>query len=772
MAKKKRTGRQATTRKSKSKKRAPQQRAEKKTAKKKTPRKPAKKRQRLNKKTKSSEEVAHLPGDRTAGELHRERQRRRQAEISAATREIGPLPQIVDPARREACRFDFRLFCETYLPGTFYADWSAEQLVVISRIERTVLQGGLFAIAMPRGNGKSSLCEAAVIWSILFGHHHYVLLICATDDKFQDEARVSIKTELESNERLAADFPEVAYPIACLEGIAQRAKGQTLSNERTGMSWSEKGKRLVLPTVPGADASGAIISGGGLKAGTIRGSRYRDRAGRMHRPSLAIIDDPQTDDSAEHDQQCERRERLISSAILGTGGPDTKFSAVMPCTVIRRGDMADRLLDREKHPSWKGHRTAMILRWPDMEKWEEYDELRRRVLRTDDDLDSDEEDPAPEATVFVRKHFEEMHNEAEVSWESRRRPYHVSALQQAMDLYFRDRVGFFSEYQNWLMTPGSPADPTTTEDLHLDASALVGKLSGYDRQVCPPESQWVTGFIDCHDRALYWMLCAFAPDFTGAIIDYGTFPETRRQTFYVSSFRPTLRERFPGTGLEGALTQGLSELTDYLLDRNYRRSDGINLPAALVLIDTGYQTRTIRRFIEASRHQARLRSSLGRVIGPNDVPMNQFRQRGGELLGDDWILRKPIKTAFKAQHVLIDTYAWKTTAARRLMTAAGDPGAVTIYGKDGSGMLHPFLARHLAAEQALTVEGRTRVNEWRNRPGETENHWWDCFVGCCVAASMCGAKVGGRPLKKPRRRRENNVKLTGPDGRSFFITDR
>jgi hypothetical protein len=39
---------------------------------------------------------------------------------------------------------------------------------------------------------------------------------------------------------------------------------------------------------------------------------------------------------------------------LRLAGPGKKISGIMPYTVIRPGDMADRILDRDKHPQWQG----------------------------------------------------------------------------------------------------------------------------------------------------------------------------------------------------------------------------------------------------------------------------------------------------------------------------------------------------------------------------------------------------------------------------------
>ena len=70
---------------------------------------------------------------------------------------------------------------------------------------------------MPRGSGKSSLCEVAGIWSQLYGHREFLVLIGATEGAAV-EMMDSIKTELETNEYLFADFPEVCYPIRQLDG--------------------------------------------------------------------------------------------------------------------------------------------------------------------------------------------------------------------------------------------------------------------------------------------------------------------------------------------------------------------------------------------------------------------------------------------------------------------------------------------------------------------------------------------------------------------------
>ena len=138
--------------------------------------------------------------------------RARNLALATAGRDIGELPDIVDPERKKRCERDFRAFCETYFPETFTLTWSPDHLKAINRIETAVLRGGLFALAMPRGSGKSSLTEVAAIWSMLYGHREFIVLIGATESAAL-ELLDSLMTELEVNEHLAADFPEVTYPI-------------------------------------------------------------------------------------------------------------------------------------------------------------------------------------------------------------------------------------------------------------------------------------------------------------------------------------------------------------------------------------------------------------------------------------------------------------------------------------------------------------------------------------------------------------------------------
>ncbi len=59
------------------------------------------------------------------------------------------------------------------------------------------------------------------------------------------------------------------------------------------------------------------------------------------------------------------------------------------------------------------------------------------------------------------------------------------------------------------------------------------------------------------------------------------------------------------------------------------------------------------------------------------------------------------------------------------------------------------------------AEGRGRtVDEWKMRPEARDNHWWDCTVGCAVAASMCGCVLPGTDNLRPKKDAKPRLNLS------------
>ena len=669
----------------------------------------------------------HTPEETSGARSYEDRrnaERDRQAEQSLAGRDIGPLPEVVNPDRKAACERNFQLFCESYFPETYSLAWSPDHLKVIEKIETAVLRGGLFALALPRGSGKTTITESAALWSMLYGHREFVVLIGATESAAL-ELLDSLKTELEVNERLAEDFPEVCYPVAQLEGIANRCAGQLYKGERTRITWTSN--EIVLPTVEGSRASGIIVRVAGI-TGRIRGMKFKRSDGRNVRPSLVVIDDPQTSESAGSLEQTRKRVRVLAGDILGLAGPGQKISGIMPCTIIRPGDMADIILNRNTHPDWNGEKTRMVYRFPtNMKLWEEYAEIRAEALRTEGNFQK--------ATEFYLANREAMDAGAEVSWEARFNHDEVSALQHAMNLKFQDEAAFMSEYQN------DPLPDDTADDSLLSVDEICAKINGLARRRVPLKCDRLTMFVDVQKALLFYVVIAWAEDFTGAVIDYGSWPDQHRHEYSLADANPSIQTLFPKAGFEGALYAALSALTDECLGREWEREDGAVLKIERALVDAnwGQSTDVVYQFCRQSSHAGVILPSHGRYVGASSKPMTEYRKQQGDRLGFNWMI--PNVAGKRAiRHVIYDTNYWKSFIHARLTVPVGDKGSLTLYGRIPGA--HQLFAEHLTAEYRVKTQGRGRtVDEWKLKPQSHDNHFLDCVAGCAVCGSMLGASL-------------------------------
>ena len=667
-------------------------------------------------------------------------ERDRQASISRQGRDIGPPPPVADPKRRAKAEKSLQLFCESYFPERFKLRWSKDHLKVIQRLQHSVLTGGRFALGMPRGSGKTSLCEVAAIWALFIGARQFVMLIGASAETAQ-QMLDAIKMEIEANELLAADFPEVCYPIQRLEGRANMCAGQHIGGERTHICYGKK--QLVLPTVAGSKASGAILRVRGI-IGATRGAKFTRSDGTNARPDLVIIDDPQTDASAKSELQCTTREKLIAGAILGMAGPGKKIAAMMPCTVIRRGDMADNALTREKHPEWQGERCKMVYKWPTNEKlWDEYAEVRRLDLINGGD--------GSEAKSFYKKHFKEMNAGAEVAWPDRFNEDELSALQNAMNLRIADEATFFAEYQN------EPLSDTSAEEDLLSKDAIASKVNGLARGVVPLNATRITSYWDVQHRLLYWVAIAWADGFNGSIIDYGTWPQQSKSHFTYRGVQKTLQQVYKVKSAHAAVLAGLTALSEYLLPRSWKNEAGTELRIERALVDAadGNLTDTVFEFCRRSPYASTLLPAIGKGINPSEKPMHEYKPKEGERLGFHCLLQPVPKRG--SRQLVIDTNFWKSFVHERFAVPKGDAGCMTLFGTARSD--HRMFAEHMRAEGRVRMRNeKTKlvVDVWSLPPAKPDNHLFDCASGAAAAAAMQGVSLSQmKKVDRPKSERQN-----------------
>jgi hypothetical protein len=705
--------------------------------------------------------------------------RRKTAEAS----DIGRIPAVVHPERRAACRDDLFRFLTTYFPqSTGLSPFSEDHRRVISRIEQCVRGGGYFVNAVYRGFAKTTISQNATVWAGVYGHRQYVPIF-GSDAEAASTNIDSIKLELSENPLLAEDFPAVCHPIIALENKPQRCMSQTYTrdcpdcggganegggdpdcprcggtaevHDLTHIGWTAD--RIVLPNIAGSPSAGVIMASRGLTAGS-RGMVHKRPDGTQQRPDFVLIDDPQTDESASTAHQVGKRLDVIRKSILKLGGHSRKIAVVMNATVIRQEDLVEQLLDPRRHPAWQGERIKMVKRWADCHDslWlKDYATIRNGYAA--DDLDGQRKSHAA-ANAFYLANREQMDRGCIVSWAHCYDPdAERSAIQHAYNALIDDGMDVFSsEYQNEPMAERSEAGK-------LKPIEVARKLNGLSRAAVPLGAQKVTAYIDVQEGILYWMVVAWQQDFTGAIIDYGSWPDQGRSYFTLADATNTLKKAYPGTDQTGAWHAGLTDLTAKLAAREFRREDAAAMKLDRILVDSAYgrSTPTVKAFCRRSPHAAILMPAQGKGIGPTSKPMDQYVRKPGEHIGDHWMLPSLAgkSAATGGRYVVIDANHWKTCVHDGLSAPVGNAGGITIWGNRPEE--HRLLSEQLTAEYFVDAEGPWgKVRVWKQFANHPDNHWLDCLSGAAVAASMsgCKARTPGTPVAKrsmppaPRRK--------------------
>lgn len=596
---------------------------------------------------------------------------------------------------------------------------------------------------MPRGFAKTTISENSAIWATIYGHRRFVPIFAA--DAGAAETNIeSIKLELAENDLLMDDFPEVCHAIRALEGKPQRCLSQTHEGQQTHIGW--RADTIILPTIPGSVASGAILTACGI-TGASRGMKHKRPDGTQQRPDFVILDDPQTDESAGTPLQVAKRLDIIRKSILKLGGHDRKIAAVMNATVIRTGDLIEQVLDPKKFPSWQGERVKMVRKWSDAHEtlWlTEYARLRNTY---DADVLGDQQRAHREATEFYRANREKMDAGCSVSWEHCfDSSCELSAIQHAYNSLIDDGEEVFaSECQN------QPLQAKVDDDeLRLHADDIAAKTNGAARGVLPIEASRVVAFIDPKKDLLYWTVLAFADGFSGWVVDYGTFPDQKRAYFSSRSPRFKLGKAVAGDSWEAVLYAGLDATVNMLVARQWKRTDGTVFPLERCLIDHGWgdAADTVDLFCRQSTHATILLPSKGIYCGAASRPFNDLAPKPGERRGMAW--RIPVSTAKgTGRQVLFDSNWWKTFVVNRFKTPMGGRGCLSLFGDKPEP--HRLFADHQVSELPVAVDAKgRRVVEWRQQVG-VDNDWLDSVVGCHVAASVQGVALHERA--KPTKRK-------------------
>ncbi len=618
-------------------------------------------------------------------------------------------------ARRAACASNLPLFIATYLSHQFTLPNSPDQNECLERIQAVALgkAGERQAQASPRGDGKSSRTLAATLWAILYGHHRYVVTIGANLDKAKKIVS-EIEQELADNDLLFEDWPSICEPIRRAYSKPNRAKYLTMDGEPIRLEC--RTCKLVLPIWSGEPGGigGSVIEAAGILG--VRGLRHATAGGDVLRPTLALIDDPQTFETAQSLDQCDKIEQVIQGDILKMAGPRKRVSAFLNCTVIKAGDVASRFLDHKKHPEWRGIRKKLVYSWPKAKKlWEEYAEQRRSGI-----LDGNK---GAAATDFYLQHRAEMDEGAVLGWEHRFSPDNGehSAIQHAYNTLIDDgEAAFQAEMQN------EPIEKTVTV-VTLTPEIVMSRINGFAPGTATEASRFTSAFIDVNRRGLAWAAVAWQANLTGNVLGYGVWPEDGR---------PVWSEKEPrGQTEESAVYRSLVELSERLTKPIFKIHT-IAVTLDRILVDVGYLGDAVFQFL-AYAHGARKWIQFGASRGrsanafrfPAEVErleyafFEEWQKKGRVLVHDSDYHRMKVQESFSLQH--------------------GAPSSISLYGD--SPAVHREFSKEICAEQLQQfvpsqVPSKSGLYLWTRVPGQ-RNEALDCLVGCRVGAVLWLART-------------------------------
>lgn len=665
--------------------------------------------------------------------LEQDRDVERRRRERAAAKDV-PIPAPEDLARRQRLEADDEAWLLYYfgkgsgVTDPFWYDFTDQQKQMIDAIRNAILHGGDQSLAASRGEGKTTLCERLTLKYVLQGAVTFAVLFGATGEAAASSLD-AMKEAIEENDRLAADYPEVCVPVRALENTPNRAHYQTVSGnrhdngepyERSPSKFTWCGREIVFPNVPGSSSARAIIATRGLDA-AVRGLKKKGR-----RPQLAIIDDPDTEETARSEDQAAKLEARIDKAIAGLGGQKRRISRVMLTTLQSRISVSYRYTDPEKKPSWKGRRFRFLVSPPERQDlWDEYIQLRRA------DWENERTgEPTTHARDFYATNREAMEAGAVVANPHRFGNDQLSPLQFYYDEIARTSPeSVATEYDN------DPPEESGPVESGITPHRVQTQLSGYERKMIPPGCTVLTQGIDVRKVALHWVIRAWRPDGTGFTIDYGVHEVLG--TTYGSE-----------EGLDVAIRRAILARIEETREAEYMNPEGELLPVNMTLVDAGWQTDAVYSAVAAAGLGVRAVMGAGRSSGCAQPNFSDLQRRT--------IDRRPLADgSFETRKfngrlwlIMADVDRWKQWEHARWLTSPEKPGCMFLYGQPGTPgarlnadeQSHHSYARHICNEVEVEepYQGTIR-RRWKAKSDNT--HYLDASVYADVAANILGVRL-------------------------------
>jgi predicted phage terminase large subunit-like protein len=273
--------------------------------------------------------------------------------------------------------------------------------------DATLIRDERIAIAAPRNSAKSSISSTIYpLWSLCYEKDKFIVILSDTKGKAV-EFLSHIKTEIETNEKLREDFPEI---------------------------WENKPKRWANDEIVMANGSKIIALGSGQK---IRGRRSRES-----RPSLIILDDVENETNTLTVESRDKLFNWFTKAVLKSGAQGT--NVIVVGTILHYDSLLSQLTDINKMHGWRKHTYKSVISWAThQDLWQKWS----AVFNYREDYMGKRGKEA--AAIYFRDHQDKMLEGSQVIWPDRESYYDLMVMREQ-----EGERSFDSEKQN------SPVDLT------------------------------------------------------------------------------------------------------------------------------------------------------------------------------------------------------------------------------------------------------------------------------------------------------------------------
>lgn len=265
---------------------------------------------------------------------------------------LGPFGGIDSPllrrpeGRRALTACDPLLFALVYLPhhlktvlpgdadgavlsfADFHLDLAREARNWIRPV--TDVRGPRDCYVAPRSAGKSTWFFLLLpAWAAAHGHERFIAAFA--DSATQAEIHLlTFRQELENNELLRLDFPDLCKPAAKL-----RARPDESGDEQESRLSLKDNQNMYIAQ------SGFVFAARGVDTKTL-GLKVKDQ-----RPTMLLLDDVEPDESNYSTEQVGKRLRSIIDAILPL---NLRARVVLVGTVVMPGSIIHQLVEAERYP--------------------------------------------------------------------------------------------------------------------------------------------------------------------------------------------------------------------------------------------------------------------------------------------------------------------------------------------------------------------------------------------------------------------------------------